>query len=55
MGRLEDEEDQERKGFRVGLDLRLGALRSLSERERERERERTQSQKSTKKEKKGYA
>ena len=41
MGRLEDEEDQERKGFRVGLDLRLGAMRSLSERERERERENT--------------
>ena len=45
MGRLEDEEDQERKGFRVGLDLRLGAMRSLSEREREREREREHSHK----------
>ena len=50
-GRLEDKEDPERKGFRVGLDLCLGAMRSLSERERERNR--TQSQKSTKKEKKG--
>ena len=39
MGRSEDEEDPKQKGFRVGLDLRLGAMRSLSERERERERE----------------
>ena len=38
-GRLEVEEDLEQKGFRVELDLRLGAMRSLWERERERERE----------------
>ena len=39
MGRSEDEEDPEREGFRVGLDLCLGAMCSLFERKRERERE----------------
>ena len=46
-GKLE-EEDSGPKGFLAGVDLCLGAMRSLSERERERERERegnrTQSQ-----------
>ena len=38
---VESEEDAlERRGFRDGVDLRLGAMRRLSQRERERERER---------------
>ena len=54
MGRSEDKEDLEQKGFWVRLDLRLGTMRNLFEREGMRERNRTQSQQSTKKEKKGY-
>ena len=33
------EEDPEPKGFWVGVDLCIGAIRSLSEREKEREKE----------------
>ena len=33
----EEEDDQERKGFRVEVDLCLGAMRSLFEKEREGE------------------
>ena len=37
----EEEEALERRGFRDGVDLCLGAIEQLIERERERERERT--------------
>ena len=40
MGGSKEEDDLEQKGFRIGVDLHLGAIRSLSKRERERERER---------------
>ena len=36
----EEEDDQERKGFRVEVDLCIGAICSLFERERDRETER---------------
>ena len=49
----EEEDDQEWKGFRVGVDLCLGAMCSLFEKERGR-RQNTQSQESTKREKKRY-
>ena len=39
MGRSEDKEDLEQKGFRVRLDLRLGTMHNLFEREREWEKE----------------
>ena len=54
-GGSKEEDNPKRKGFRVRLDLRLGAMRSPRERKRERDRDRTQSQKTKKKkEKKWY-
>ena len=47
------EEDLEPRGFRAGVNLRLGAMRSLSEREREKERKHI-TNRSKKKEKRGY-
>jgi len=38
MGGSEEDDDPERQGFRVGVDLSLGAMCSLSKRERERKR-----------------
>ena len=38
MGGSKEEDELEQKGFRIGVDLHLGAIRSLSKRERERER-----------------
>ena len=38
MGGSKEEDNPKRKGFQVEVNLRLGAMRSLSEKERERER-----------------
>ena len=38
MGGSKEEDDLEQKGFQIGVDLHLGAIRSLSKREKERER-----------------
>ena len=38
MGGSEEDDDPERKGFQIGVDMRLGAMCSLSERERERDK-----------------
>ena len=46
MGGSEEDDDPEWKGFQIGVDMRLGAMCSLSERERERQE--TQSQPKTK-------
>ena len=42
MGGSKEEDDLEQKGFRIGVDLHLGAIRSLSKRKRERERKHNQ-------------
>ena len=50
MRRVGSEEDDalKRRGFRDGADLRLGAMRRLTEREREREYQQDQYQKDRK-------
>ena len=50
---VEEDDDLEQKGFRVGVDLCLGAMRSLSERERERERAQNYNPKQIDRKKKG--
>ena len=51
---VEEDDDLEQKRFRVGVDLCLGAMRSLSERERERERAHNYNPKQIDRKKKGY-